>query len=180
MNKRIQDKENAKVLFTILNICLFLILFLVTIVKFYEFTNFALYGYIIITFIYLVIFVIFGNMFEIFELGETTVKDLFLSYSLTLFITNFLIYFINSLISFKMVSALPLFILQIVNMVLSAYILLVENRFIRDKFPVPKAIAIFGEPNYEILEKIYKHRDILVNVNKKVDIKDINFNFICI
>ena len=173
--KKVQDKENAKVLFTLLNICLFLILFLITIVNFYEFVNFYLYGYIIIAFIYLIIFIIFGNMFEIFELGETTVKDLFLSYSLSLFITNFLIYFINSLISFRMVSVLPLLILQIVDMVIAAYLLLVENRYIRDKFPVPKAIAIFGEPNYEILEKIYKYRDILVNVNKKVDIKKINF-----
>ena len=66
--------------------------------------------------------------------------------------------------------------LQIVMMFISAFLLLRENRFVRDKFPVPRAIAIFGEPNYEILEKIYKYRDILVTVEKKVDIKDINLD----
>ena len=174
-NKR-KEKENVKVLFTICNVVLYLGLFLLIVSNFYKnVVNNSYYGYTLISIIYVILYIIFGKMCEIFELGETRVYDLFLSYSLTLFITNFFIYFVNSLISTKMVSVWPLILLQILDMVILGFILLGENRYIRDNYPIPKAIAIFGEPNYEILEKIYKYRDILVTVDKKVDIKEINF-----
>lgn len=176
MNKKMHDKENAKVLFTVFNVIIFLVCFLVALVNYYEFVNYYFYGYVIITAIYLVIFIIFGKIFEIFELGETRVNDLFISYSLTLFITHFLIYFITCLISFRMTPVVPMIVLQLADMVISALALYLENKYLRDKFPVPKAIAIFGEPNYEILNKIYKYRDILVTIEKKIDIKDIDFN----
>lgn len=174
--KKLHDKENAKVLFTLLNISIYLLFFLVVVVNFYEFVNYYFYGYVIITIFYLTIFIIFGNMFEIFELGETTVKDLFLSYSLTLFIVNIIIYFINCLISFRMIIVWPMLVLQVVDMLFSAIALLLENKNIRDNYPTPRAIAIFGEPNYGILEKIHKYRDILVTVEKKIDVQDIDFD----
>ena len=175
-NKKFHDKENAKALFTILNIIIYLVLFLVTLVNYYEFVNYYFYGYAIIGAIYLAIFIIFGKIFDIFVLGETRVNDLLISYSLTLFITHFLIYFITCLISFRMTPVLPLLILQLADMAISTIILFLENKYLRDKFPIPRAIAIFGEPNYEILDKIYRYRDILVTVEKKIDTKDIDFS----
>lgn len=175
MNKKYQAKENAKVLFTILNIVLYVLLFFVFLHFFYKTENFKTNSVVIIVLLYTFILISFGRMFEIFELGETRVYDLFLSYSLTFLSTNVFIYFVISLVSFKLTNVLILILLLIIDMGSAAFILLAENKFLRDKFPIPKAIAIFGEPNYDILKKVYKYRDILLTVEKKIDVKDINF-----
>ena len=176
MNKKYAQKETAKTLFTVFNIILYIVLFLVTLVFRYPYVNYFFNGYVMISLIYAVFLVIFGKMFEMFELGETRVYELFLSYSLALCVTNVFIYMVCCVVAYSALNIWPMVQLQIVMMFISAFLLLRENRFVRDKFPVPRAIAIFGEPNYEILEKIYKYRDILVTVEKKVDIKDINLD----
>ena len=174
MDKKYVQKETAKTLFTVFNIILYIVLFLVTLVFRYPYVNYFFNGYVMISLIYAVFLVIFGKMFEMFELGETRVYELFLSYSLALCVTNVLIYMVCCVVAYSVLDIWPMVQLQIITMFISAFILLRENRFVRDKFPVPKAIAIFGEPNYEILEKIYKYRDILVTVEKRVDIQDID------
>lgn len=176
MNKKYAQKETAKTLFTVFNIILYIVLFLVTLVFRYPYVNYFFNGYVMISLIYAVFLVIFGKMFEMFELGETRVYELFLSYSLALCVTNVFIYMVCCVVAYSALNIWPMVQLQIVMMFISAFLLLRENRIVRDKFPVPRAIAIFGEPNYEILEKIYKYRDILVTVEKKVDIKDINLD----
>ena len=176
MNKKDTRKETAKTLFTILNIVVFIALFLVVLIVFYPNVNYFFNGYLMISIIYSFFLIIFGKMFEMYRLGETRVYELFLSYTLGLFVTNFLIWMVCCLVAYRTLSPLPMFGLQIVSMFISAFVLLKENRYVRDKYPVPKAIAIFGEPNYEILEKIYKYRDILVTVEKKVDIRDIDLS----
>lgn len=173
MNNKKINKESIKVLFTLLNVILYLFLFIFVLTNFYEYVNYRLYGYVIIGFIYLIIFIVFGEFCEIFKLGETTVKDLLLSYSLAVFITNFFIYFINCLICLRMISVLPLLILQAVDCALIAFILFSENKYIRDNYPVPKAVAIVGKNSDAILNKIYKYRDILVTVDKKVSVNKI-------
>lgn len=169
-----RSKENAKVLFTILNLIIYTVLFLVVLTRFYPNVNYRLNGYGVVTLIYITLLVVFGQMFEMFNLGDIRVYDIFLSYSLGLLVTNFFIYLVISLASLRRMSLLPVLSLQVIYEIITPFILLNENRFIRDHYPIPKAIAIFGEPNYEILEKIYKYRDILVNVQTKVDIQNID------
>lgn len=175
MNKKFLNKETAKSLLTILNFIIFIVLFLFVLIVYYPLVNYYFNGYVIIATIYVILLIAFGKIFDMFELGETRVYDLGLSYALTHVATNFIIYFIISLVAYYLTNAMPIIILTVVEIVLSAFLLLRENRYVRDKFPVPRAIAIFGEPNYEILDKIYKYRDILVTVEKKIDTKDINF-----
>ena len=174
MDKKYAQKETAKTLSTVFNIILYIVLFLVTLVFRYPYVNYFFNGYVMISLIYAVFLVIFGKMFEMFELGETRVYELFLSYSLALCVTNVFTYMVCCLVAYSFLNVWPMVQLQAAAMVITAFLLLRENRFVRDKFPVPKAIAIFGEPNYEILEKIYKYRDILVTVDRKVDVDDID------
>lgn len=174
MDKKYVQKETAKTLFTVFNIILYIVLFLVTLVFRYPYVNYFFNGYVMISLIYAVFLLVFGNVFEMFKLGETRVYELFLSYSLALCVANIFIYMVCCVVAYSFLNIWPMVQLQIITMFISAFILLRENRFVRDKFPVPKAIAIFGEPNYEILEKIYKYRDILVTVEKRVDIQDID------
>lgn len=175
MKLKIKDSETAKVLFTILNVAIYLVIFMVFFLCLYRNIKLTLSRNIIMLFIYLVILIIFGKLFDAFELGETRVYDLFLSYSLSTFITNFITYFIICLISLEFVHIWPLLLLEIIDIVYAGFVLLKENKYIRDNYPIPKAIAIFGEENYRILEKIYKYRDILVTIDRVIDVKDINF-----
>lgn len=174
MNKSYTQKETVKTLFTVFNIVLYIVLFLVTLVIRYPYVNYFFNGYVMIALMYAVFLLVFGRMFEMFQLGETRVYELFLSYSLALFVTNVFIYMVCCLVAYSVLNIWPMVQLQILTMFITAFILLRENRYVRDHFPVPRAIAFFGEPNYEILEKIYKYRDILVTVDRKVDIQDID------
>lgn len=174
MNEKFRSKETAKSLLTVLNIVIFIVLFLFVLIVYYPLVNYYFNGYVIISTIYVILLVAFGKIFDMYQLGETRVYDLGLSYALTHVATNFIIYFIIALVAYRMTNIMPMVVLTLVEIILSAFLLFRENRFVRDRYPVPKAIAIFGEPNYEILEKIYKYRDILVAVEKRVDIKDID------
>ena len=94
MDKKYVQKETAKTLFTVFNIILYIVLFLVTLVFRYPYVNYFFNGYVMISLIYAVFLVIFGKMFEMFELGETRVYELFLSYSLALCVTNVFTYMV--------------------------------------------------------------------------------------
>lgn len=174
--KKINNKENVKVLFTILNVIVYSMLFMFIFICFYKDIKLSLSRNIIMAFIYLVILVIFGKLFDAFDLGETRVYDLFLSYSLTTFIVNFITYFILCLISLEFVSIWQFIILEIIDVAFAAFVLLKENQFIRDNYPIPKAVAIVGKNNSDILKKIHKYRDILVTVDKTLNLKEININ----
>lgn len=176
MNKARRSKETAKMLFTIFNVVLFTTLFFVLLYFIYPNVNYKLNGYAIVIIIYFVFLVLFGQMFDMYTLGDTRVYDLFLSYSLALLVSNVMIFLVICLASFRLMALRPIIWFQIGSEILLAFLLLFENRFIRDHFPIPKAIAIFGEPNYEILEKIHKYRDILVTVETKVDMEDVDLN----
>lgn len=176
MNKNKRSKETAKLLFTIFNVVLFTALFFVMLYFIYPNVNYKLNGYAIVIIIYFVFLVVFGQMFDMYTLGDTRVYDLFLSYSLALLVSNAMIFLVICLASFRLMALRPIIWFQIGSEFIIAIMLLLENGFIRDHFPIPKAIAIFGEPNYEILEKIHKYRDILVTVKEKADIKDIDLN----
>lgn len=174
MKRNFKQKENAKVLFTILNMLLFTVFYLLVLIITYPYVNYFFNGYILLSILYITFLAVFGKMFEMYELGGIRVYDLFLSHSLTFLVSNAFIYVVICLCAFSRLPIWQMILLQIVEMVSSAFLLLQENKFIRDRYPIPKAIAIFGEPNYEILEKIYRYRDILVTVNQKVDIEDID------
>ena len=101
MKQNIRNKENAKILYSVLNIIIYIVLFLIVFYFCYSNASYMLNTFIIISCIYTVFIIVFGNMFETFELGEVRVTDLFLSYSLSLFVSNFIIYFIICLMAFR-------------------------------------------------------------------------------
>jgi len=172
----INTKDNAKVAFSIVNIVIYLLMFMTTLIFFYQRINYYLYGFSIFVLVYFVLFLIFAQLFGAFNIGETRVVDLVLSHSLAFFITNCFTYVIICLIAFAILSPLPIIILQIAEMGVSTLLQFYENRYIRDAYPVLKAIAIVGEEHYDILSKIYKYRDILVDVVKRYDAKEVDFN----
>lgn len=177
MLKSFNKRENAKIALNVFNIFLFEMLFLYTIMTGYiGYYFYYLNGYSLFFAIYLTFFIIFGRMFDTFELGETTATDLFLSYSLTLLLSNGLIYVILCLITLKILPITPIVLLQIIGMTLSAILLKNENKFIRKEFPPVKVVAIYGEEHYGLIGKLNNIKDLSMSVIKSVKLEDVDYS----
>ena len=177
MFEQFHTRENAKITFTVANIFVIEIMYLFTLMSgyvdyFFYYSN----GYLVFFALYLIMIAILGNMFDAFDLGDTTTTDVFLSYSLTMFVTNFIIYFILCLITLRMLPIWPLFWLFVTEVTFSALVLLLENRYIRANFPPVKVVAIYGEEHYGLIGKLNNVRDLSMSVIKSIDLKDVDYD----
>lgn len=176
MNHDFSNISNAKITFSISNIFVCEIIFLFTLMTGY--TNYFFYysnGYLVFFVLYLALFVISGRMFNAFELGDTTTTDLFLSHSLALLMTNFFIFIILCLITLRLIPIWSLLLMQIVEMIFMAVMLLLENRYIRRIFPPLKLVAIYGEEHYGLIGKLNNIRDLSLSIIRTIDLKDLDY-----
>lgn len=177
MIEKMNNKENAKIALSIVNIFLYEIIFLATLMMGY--INYFFYysnGYLVFFLIYLIIFVLFARLFETFEIGETTTTDLFLSASLTLIFSSILIYLILCLITLRIIPLWPVIWMLLIQMALSALLIYLENRYIRINFPPVRVVAIYGESHYNLIGKLNNVKDLSMSVVKTVDLKDVDYD----
>lgn len=177
MFERFNTKENAKIAMTIANVFVLEMFYLFTLMSGY--INYFFYysnGYLVFFILYLILFIIIGKMFDAFDLGDTTTTDLFLSYSLTLFVSNFILYFVLCLITLRLLPAGPLVLLQIAEMLIIALLLYLENRYIRINLPPVKVVAIYGEEHYGLIGKLNNIRDLSMSVIRSIDLKDVDYD----
>ena len=169
-----KNKANAKILLNIINTlaCELLMVFVVKASypnDYFGYVN----GYVIFALLYLILLVMFGKTFDSFDVGDTTTTDLFISYSLTLLFCNFIIYIVESLTVYSFVSILPIIMLQIVGMILSAILLMLEDKYMRGKFPPTRFICIYGEEHEELIGKLNNPNDLSMHIVKSYDVKDL-------
>ena len=177
MFERFNTKENAKIAMTIANVFVLEMFYLFTLMSGY--INYFFYysnGYLVFFILYLILFIIIGKMFDAFDLGDTTTTDLFLSYSLTLFVSNFILYFVLCLITLRLLPTGPLILLQIAEMLVIALLLYLENRYIRINLPPIKVVAIYGEEHYGLIGKLNNIRDLSMSVIRSIDLKDVDYD----
>jgi len=177
MFEKLHTKDNSIIAFSIANILLYEIIFLATLMLgyvdyFFYYSN----GYLVFFVLYLALFLVFGKMFDAFDLGNTTTTDVFLSYSLDLFISNFFMYLILCLITLRLLPLLPFVLMFIIDLVVSALVLYLENRYIRANFPPVKVVAIYGEEHYGLIGKLNNIRDLSMSVIKSIDLKDLDYS----
>ena len=176
MFEKFSTKENAKIALSLTNIFVLEIIFLATLMMGY--TNYFFYysnGYLVFFALYLLLFILFGRLFDSFDMGNTTTTDLFLSYVLTLIVCNFVMYFIISLITLRLIPAWPLLLMQLIETVLIAFMLFWENRYIRDNFPPIRVVAIYGEEHYGLIGKLNNVRDLSMSVIRSYDLKEFDY-----
>lgn len=177
MFEKLHTRSNAATAMMIANVFVFEILFLATLMMGY--INYFFYysnGYLVFFGLYLVLFLVIGRLFDAFDLGDATTTDLFLSCSLTLLVSNFFMYFILCLITLRLIPVLPILILMLLDIILSALLLYLENRYIRANFPPVKVVAIYGEEHYGLIGKLNNIRDLSMSVIKSIDLKDLNYD----
>lgn len=177
MFERFNNKETAKMAMGLVNIFVYEIVFLFTLMTGY--INYFFYysnGYLVFFGLYLVLFLVFGRLFSYFSLGETTTTDLFLSHALTHLFVDFMIYLILCLITLRLIPVWPIFLMFVVQLLLGALLLFMENRYIRRNFPPVKVVAIYGESHYNLIGKLNNINDLSMNVIKTIDLKDIDYD----
>ncbi len=177
MIERFHTKENARIALGIANILVIEIVFLATLMMGY--INYFFYysnGYLVFFVLYLILFVLFGRLFDAFELGDTTTTDLFLSYTLTLIVCNFVMYFILCLITLRLIPVWPILLMQLLETLLIAGLLFAENRYMRDNFPPINVVAIYGEEHYGLIGKLNNIRDLSMSVIRSIDLKDLDYD----
>jgi len=177
MIDRLSNKGNGKIAMNLANILIYEIVFLAIIMTSYiDYFFYYSNGYLVFFIIYLILFIAFGEMFDSFNIGDTTTTDLFLSHILTLLFTDIVIYFPLILITYRLIPIGPIFLMFVIQVVLTAILLLLENRYIRRNFPPVKVVAIYGESHYNLIGKLNNVRDLSISVIKKVDLVDVDYD----
>jgi exopolysaccharide biosynthesis polyprenyl glycosylphosphotransferase len=133
-------------------------------------------GYLVFFALYLLLFILFGRLFDSFDIGNTTTTDLFLSYTLTLIVCNFVMYFILCLITLRLIPVWPILLMQLLETLLIAGLLFAENRYMRDNFPPINVVAIYGEEHYGLIGKLNNIRDLSMSVIRSIDLKDLDYD----
>lgn len=176
MFKSLNTKENAKITLSIVNIFLFEITFLATLMTGYiDYYFYYINGYIVFFLMYLALFILFGKLFYAFNLGDSTTTDLFLSYSLTSVFSCVFIYLVLCLIALRIIPLKPVINMVLIQIVLSAILLYLEDHFIRNTYPPIKVVAIYGEEHYGLIGKLNNIKDLSMQVIKSIDIKDVDY-----
>ena len=177
MIDRFNNKDTAKIALGIANLFVYETTFLAVLMLSY--INYFFYysnGYLVFFLIYLILYILFGRLLNTFELGETTTTDLFLSTSLTLLFADIMIYFILCLITLRLIPLWPILLMFVIQTLLSALLLYVENHYIRANFPPVRVVAIYGESHYNLIGKLNNVRDLSMSVVKTIDLKDIDYD----
>jgi len=177
MFDRFHTKENANLVLSLSNIFVLEIVFLAVLMMSY--VNYFFYysnGYLVFFGLYFLLFILFGRLFDSFDIGNTTTTDLFLSYTLTLLICNFFVYFILCLIALRLIPAWPILLIQLIETLLIAGLLYLENRYIRMNFPPVRVVAIYGEEHYGLIGKLNNIRDLSMSVIKTIDLNDLDYD----
>lgn len=176
MWERFNNKDNARMAMSLANIFVNEIIFLATLMLGY--INYFFYysnGYLVFFGIYLVLLIAFSNLFSTFSFGDTTTTDLFLSQALTHLFANMMVYLILCLITLRLIPAWPILLMSVIQILLSALLLYLENNYIRKNFPPVRVVAIYGESHYNLIGKLNNINDLAMNVIKTVDLKDLDY-----
>ena len=169
-----KNKSNAKILLSILNIIVYEIVMLLILKMSYSNDYFSyVNGYVVFGLLYLVFFVLFGRLFDSFNLGDTTTTDLFISHSLTALFCNLIIYVVECLFAYRFVSFLPILVLQVIDMAVAALLLMLEDKFMRNTYPPATFICIYGEKHDDLIGKLNNPNDLAIKIVKSIYVKDI-------
>lgn len=170
-------RDNAKIVFSSLNIFVCELVYLFTLMLGYSDSFFYfMKGYIVFFIIYLVLFLLGGKLFDLFELGETTTTDLFLSHTLTSLFAGAFMYLILCLFTIKLVAVAPIIIMVMSQTFIGAVLLLMENRYIRSVYPPVRVVAVYGEEHHGLIGKLNNVKDLSMSVIKTISLDELDYD----
>lgn len=188
----LKRRNTVKSILNIIFTLTYILLYFFTIYVFYDSNHefdYGIRGYIVLLILYGVLLTNILIMFGAYEIGNKRIRDICISTCISLFFTNFTMYFIFGLIEGHLVVIYPHVGLLITQSIISIFFSLVGNIIVRNNFPPQKTILIYRNDNVDVLinklKRYQKYEFEVVNtINensiKQKDIDNLLCNFECV
>lgn len=137
--------------------------------KFYRRGNYMLIA------LYAVVLLFFSSMYGGLKIGQLRKAEVMLSQCLSLFMTNIVTYIVISLLAFRLVNPTVLFLMMLVEMVISSIFNYIAIYFYNSIFQPWKILLIYGNrPALGLVHKVETRRDKYaiydaINVNEGIE-----------
>ncbi len=137
------------------------LLFVDCVVEFYPETDFHFWGYVMFGVLYLVVFVANSNMYHCFEVGTQRRREFVFALTVSVLLTNFIMFFVISLLSKYIVSPVPLLVYSLIQALAGSAILILSNLLFFQLRPDRNAIMVCSSEQSEkaLLHKFMRRRD---------------------
>ena len=143
-------------------ICLSAIVsFIACVAIYYPESDFHFWGYVMFAALYLIVFLANANMYRCFNIGMLRRRELVFSFCIASFLTNFIMYFVISLLCKFIIDPLPLLAVLLFQWAAGSLLLLLANRVFFLLRPVRNAAMVCSQDQHETetLEKFQNMRD---------------------
>lgn len=161
VNKLREYKRFINYLNKLFLIFLITFLFIYVYYTFYKEIVYYFKGNIILIFLYVAIFVVFSLTYGSFRIGLFTKGELFLSHSLSMVITNIIMYFVMCLIQHTMLNCIAIILMTIAQIVIGVVFYVVANKIYFFLYPVRNCVAIGSSIDFSIgiFEKFHRLKE---------------------
>ena len=135
--------------------------FIACVAIYYPESDFHFWGYVMFAALYLIVFLANANMYRCFNIGMLRRRELVLSFCIASFLTNFIMYFVISLLCKFIIDPLPLLAVLLFQWAAGSLLLLLANRVFFLLRPVRDAVMVCSQDQHETetLEKFQNMRD---------------------
>ena len=117
-------------------------------------------GFYLLAAVYFLLLVFFASTYGGLKIGYLKPMDVFFSQVLSLIFTNIISYFQICLLSLKLVTAYPLFLMMLAQIAISAVWTFINHRLYQQFFPPKKLLLISGDRSIDdILKKFESRKD---------------------
>lgn len=135
--------------------------FIACVAIYYPESDFHFWGYVMFAALYLIVFLANANMYRCFNIGMLRRRELVFSFCIASFLTNFIMYFVISLLCKFIIDPLPLLAVLLFQWAAGSLLLLLANRVFFLLRPVRDAVMVCSQDQHETetLEKFQNMRD---------------------
>ena len=135
--------------------------FIACVAIYYPESDFHFWGYVMFAALYLIVFLANANMYRCFNIGMLRRRELVFSFCIASFLTNFIMYFVISLLCKFIIDPLPLLAVLLFQWAAGSLLLLLANRMFFLLRPVRNAAMVCSQDQHETetLEKFQNMRD---------------------
>ncbi len=123
--------------------------FLYLVTHFYPETDFWFKGFLVFVFLYLVVFLAFASTYRCFNIGTIRYRELYFTYILSSFLTNFIFYFILSLTAKQMLNVVPISIMTLAQWLIAALLYLGADQLYNLLYPARLSIVVCSKDKHE-------------------------------
>ena len=128
-----------------LMICAITFIFMETWISNYTISIFSKNGNYLLIFSFVFMLILFGSLFSAFKIGIYRLSEIVYSFSLSILITNFIMYLELSLIAREMLNPIYLIISMVIEMVVGLIGAICANTVYFKLYPPKELLAIFGD-----------------------------------